>query len=209
MASDGFLWVKQRVIYQIYPRSFMDSNGDGIGDIPGITMKLDYLSSLGVDAIWLSPVNRSPMFDFGYDISDYRDIDPIFGTLADFDTLIEEAHRKNIRLVMDMVMNHTSHLHPWFLESRSSPSNPKRDWYIWRDGKADALPTTGCQASADRPRYDEETGQYYLHLLSGPAARRELAQSRTERGHVRRDPLLAGTRRGRLQAGCGELVHEG
>ena len=143
-----FTWWKHGVIYQIYPRSFYDANGDGVGDLPGIIGKLDYLAWLGVDAIWLSPINTSPMYDFGYDISDYRGIDPVFGTLADCDRLIAEAHRRNIRIVMDMVINHTSHLHPWFVESRSSRDNPKRDWYIWHDGKNGRPPNNWMAASA-------------------------------------------------------------
>jgi len=135
----GVDWWKKAVFYQIYPRSFKDSNGDGIGDLPGIIEKLDYLNdgtpgSLGIDAIWFSPFFKSPEYDFGYDIADYCDIDPRFGTLADFDRLVAEAHRRGIRVMLDLVVNHSSHEHPWFRESRSSRENPKRDWYIWRDG---------------------------------------------------------------------------
>jgi alpha-glucosidase len=126
-------WWKNGVVYQIYPRSFADSNGDGIGDLPGITGKLDYLATLGVDAIWLSPINPSPDVDFGYDVADYKDIDPKYGTLSDFDDLVKQAHARGIRLILDLVLNHTSDQHPWFLESRSSRDNPKRDWYIWRE----------------------------------------------------------------------------
>jgi len=129
-------WWKDGVVYQIYPRSFMDANGDGIGDLKGITARLDYLNdgtenSLGIDAIWFSPFYPSPMFDFGYDISDYKNIDPSYGTMADFDRLLSEAHKRNIKIILDFVPNHTSHLHPWFVESRSSRTNPKRGWYIW------------------------------------------------------------------------------
>ncbi|MCX6251791.1 MAG: alpha-amylase family glycosyl hydrolase [Bacteroidetes bacterium] len=130
-----WVWWKHGVIYHIYPRSFFDSNDDGIGDIPGIIAKLDYLSQLGVDAIWLSPVYKSPMLDFGYDVSDYRQIDPVFGTLDDLKKLLEEVHLLGIRVIMDMVTNHTSDTHRWFLESRSSKDNPKHDWYIWREGR--------------------------------------------------------------------------
>lgn len=155
-------WWKEGIIYQIYPRSFYDSNGDGVGDIPGITSSLDYLSDLGISGIWLSPINTSPMFDFGYDISDYRGIDPVFGSLADFDRLIREAHRRKIRIILDLVMNHSSHLHPWFLESRSSRDNPKRDWYVWRDGRRP--PNNWRAAFGGRAwEWDEATGQYYLH----------------------------------------------
>ena len=125
-------WWKNAVFYHIYPMSFKDSNGDGIGDIRGIIGELDYLVALGVDAIWLSPVYCSPLVDYGYDISDYCDIDPVFGNLDDFRELLIQAHSKGIRVVMDLVMNHTSDKHPWFTESRSSVDNPKRDWYIWR-----------------------------------------------------------------------------
>jgi len=161
---DNWLWWKHGVIYQIYPRSFYDSNGDGIGDINGIIEKLDYLSELGVDGVWLSPINKSPMYDFGYDISDYRDIDPVFGTLADYERLLEEAHKRGIKIVMDLVMNYTSHLHPWFIESRSSRDNPKRDWYIWHDGKNGRPPNNwkGIFGGGAWER-DEKTGQFYMH----------------------------------------------
>jgi alpha-glucosidase len=132
------VWWRDGVIYQIYPRSFADSNGDGVGDLPGIISKLDYLRDLGVDGIWLSPIYPSPMKDFGYDVADYGNVDPVFGTLADFDDLLRQAHAREIRVVMDMVMNHTSDEHPWFVESRSSRDNPRRDWYIWRPPKATA-----------------------------------------------------------------------
>lgn len=158
------LWWKHGVIYQIYPRSFYDSNGDGVGDIPGIIEKLDYLSDLGIDAIWLSPVNSSPMHDFGYDVSDYREIDPVFGTKKDFKRLISEAHGRNIRIIMDMVLNHTSYLHPWFIESRGSRDSAKRDWFIWRDGKNGRPPTNWMSAFYGSAwEWDERTGQYYLH----------------------------------------------
>jgi alpha-glucosidase len=126
-----FLWWRDGIIYQIYPRSFADSNNDGLGDLPGITGKLDYLAGLGVDALWLSPIYPSPDKDFGYDVSDYVNIDPRFGSLADFDLLLSEAHRRGIRIILDLVLNHTSDQHAWFLESRSSRDNPKADWYIW------------------------------------------------------------------------------
>src|ERR1700748_1663111 len=128
-------WWKHAVIYEIYPRSFQDTNGDGIGDINGITSRLDYLKDLGIDAIWITPMYPSPQIDFGYDIADYTKIDPQYGTMADLDRLFAEAKRRNIRVLMDFVINHTSDQHPWFQESRSSKTNSKRDWYIWRDGK--------------------------------------------------------------------------
>ena len=162
--NDMWPWWKDGVIYQIYPRSFRDSNGDGVGDIPGIIQMLDYLEWLGVDAMWLSPINTSPMYDFGYDISDYRGIDPLFGTLEDFDRLIAEAHRRGIRVILDMVVNHTSHLHPWFIESRSSRDNPKRDWYIWHDGKNGRPPNNWRAVFGGRAwEWDERTRQYYYH----------------------------------------------
>ena len=133
-------WWKDAVIYQIYPRSFQDSNGDGVGDLQGIIKRLPYLEKLGIDAVWLSPVYRSPMDDNGYDISDYQDIDPIFGTLADMEELIAEAKKRNIRIIMDLVLNHSSDEHRWFLEAKKSKDNPYHDYYVWRDGKEGELP---------------------------------------------------------------------
>lgn len=160
-------WWKESVVYQIYPRSFMDSNGDGIGDLNGITEKLDYLKKLGVDVIWLSPVYRSPNDDNGYDISDYEAIMDEFGTMADFDRMLEEAHARGIRIVMDLVVNHTSDEHPWFVESRSSRSNSKRDFYFWREGKNGSPPNNwGSFFSGSAWEYDEETDMYYLHQFS-------------------------------------------
>ncbi len=130
---DEYLWWRDGVIYQIYPRSFADSNGDGFGDLNGITEKLDYIQSLGVDAIWLSPIYPTPDADFGYDVSDYTNIDPRFGSLEDFDRFLNAAHERNLRIVLDLVLNHTSDQHPWFLESKKDKTNPKRDWYLWRD----------------------------------------------------------------------------
>lgn len=162
-------WWKTGVIYQIYPRSFQDSNGDGIGDLPGILSRLDYLADLGVDALWLSPINPSPMYDFGYDVSDYRGIAPEFGTLEDFQALLAEAHRRGIRILLDLVLNHTSHLHPWFVESSSRRDNPKRHWYIWHDGKPTpsgrrAPPNNWLGVFGGRAwEWHEPTGQFYLH----------------------------------------------
>ena len=164
--SENRLWWKHGVIYQIYPRSFYDVSGDGTGDIPGITAKLDYLKDLGIEGIWLSPINVSPMFDFGYDISNYNDIDPVFGKLVDFERLLNEAHNRGIRIIMDLVMNHTSHLHPWFKESASSKDNPKRDWYIWKDPVRGRSPNNWMAAFGGRAwEFDKKTGQYYLHLF--------------------------------------------
>ncbi len=162
--DETWVWWKHGVIYQIYPRSFYDSNGDGVGDIPGIIAKLDYLARLGVDGVWLSPVYPSPMRDFGYDVSDYRGIDPVFGTLEDFDRLLAEAHRRGLRIIMDMVLNHTSDAHPWFAASRSSRDDPRRDWYIWRDGRKDGPPNNWLSAFGGSAwEWDGATGQYYLH----------------------------------------------
>ncbi len=167
-------WWKAAVVYQIYPRSFADSNGDGFGDLPGITGRLDHLADLGVDVVWLSPVYRSPQDDNGYDISDYREIDPTFGTLADFDELLSAAHDRGMKLIMDLVVNHTSDEHPWFVASRSSRNDPKRDWYWWRPprpgfapGQAGAEPTNWRSFfSGSTWQFDEQTGEYYLHLFS-------------------------------------------
>jgi alpha-glucosidase len=164
MKNEHWSWWKHGVFYHIYPRSYYDSNGDGIGDINGITQKLDYLASLGITAIWISPVYHSPMQDFGYDIMDYRKIDPIFGDLDDFKSLLHDAHSRGIRIVMDLVMNHTSSLHPWFLESRSSRENPKHDWYLWHEGRKGRKPNNWRSAFGTSAwEYDESTGQYYLH----------------------------------------------
>jgi oligo-1,6-glucosidase len=161
-------WWKESVVYQIYPRSFHDSNGDGIGDLKGIIQKLDYLKKLGIDVIWLSPVYDSPNDDNGYDIRDYHEIMDEFGTMEDFDELLEEAHKRNIKLVMDLVVNHTSDEHEWFIESRSSKDSPKRDYYIWRKGKAHGQPPTNWEAafSGSAWKYDEATDEYYLHMFS-------------------------------------------
>ena len=168
-------WWRHGVIYQIYPRSFADSGGDGVGDLPGITARLDHLGdgttdSLGVDAIWLSPFYPSPMADFGYDVADYTGVDPLFGTLDDFDALVAGAHARGIRVVIDLVPNHTSDRHPWFVESRSSRDNPKRDWYVWADPKPDGSPPNNWISSFPRAgrawTFDERTGQWYLHSFT-------------------------------------------
>ena len=163
-------WWKEGIIYQIYPRSFSDANGDGIGDLQGIIEKLDYLNdgtprSLGIDAIWLSPIYPSPMYDFGYDISDYCAIDPVFGDIRTFDTLIDEAHRRKVRIILDMVFNHSSHLHPWFIESRASNDSPKRDWYIWKDPPPGARVPNNWQAAFGGSgwEWDEASQQFYYH----------------------------------------------
>jgi alpha-glucosidase len=158
-------WWRGAAIYQVYPRSFADSNGDGIGDLPGITAHLEHIASLGVSAIWLSPFFTSPMKDFGYDIANYCDVDPIFGTLADFDRLIERAHALGLRVIIDQVLSHTSDQHPWFCESRSSRTNPRAHWYVWADPKPDGSPPSNWQSVFGGPAWawDARRGQYYLH----------------------------------------------
>lgn len=160
-------WWKKAVVYQVYPKSFQDSNGDGIGDLKGITSRLDYLKKLGIDAIWLSPVYQSPQVDNGYDISDYEAIDPQYGTMADMDELISEAKKRGIRIIMDLVINHTSDQHKWFIEARKSKDNPYRDYYIWRD-PVDGHEPNGLKSafSGSAWKFDEKTGQYYLHFFA-------------------------------------------
>jgi len=162
-----YLWWQRGIIYQVYPRSFMDSNGDGVGDLRGLISRLDYLRGLGVDAVWLSPIFPSPMKDFGYDVSDYTGIHPLFGTLEDFDLLIREAHAHKIKLVLDFVPNHTSDQHPWFIESRSSRDNLKRDWYIWRDPAPSGGPPNNWLSNfgGSAWEYDPKTEQYYYHAF--------------------------------------------
>lgn len=195
-------WWKNAVIYQIYPRSFQDSNGDGIGDLAGIIPRLGYLESLGIDAIWLSPVYRSPQDDNGYDISDYCDIDPMFGTLADMDNLITEAKKHHIRIIMDLVLNHSSDEHRWFQEAKKSRDNPYHDYYVWRDG-VEGTPPNKMRATFGGSAWTwvPEVGQYYFHQFSikqpdlnwdNPALRQELY------GY----PLLDGQGRGRFPTGC-------
>ncbi|TDE14491.1 alpha-amylase family glycosyl hydrolase [Dyadobacter psychrotolerans] len=161
------LWWQHGVIYQIYPRSYQDSNNDGVGDLKGIVQRLDYLQWLGIDCIWLSPIYPSPMADFGYDISDYRGVHPLFGNMDDFDNLLKEVHGRGMKLILDLVPNHTSNQHPWFLESRSSRENPKRDWYIWHDGKENGeLPNNWLSVFGGHAwEWDETTRQYYYHAF--------------------------------------------
>jgi len=162
-------WWQRGAIYQIYPRSFADSDGDGVGDLRGIGAHLDYLSDLGVEAVWLSPIQPSPMVDFGYDVADYCDVDPTFGSLADLDRLIADSHARGIRVVLDWVPNHTSDRHPWFLASQWSREDPRRDWYVWRDGR-DGGPPNNWRSTFDRVgsawSFDRRTGQWYLHSFT-------------------------------------------
>lgn len=158
-------WWRGAVIYQIYPRSFQDSNGDGVGDLPGITARLDYIADLGVDAIWISPFFKSPMADYGYDIADFRDVDPVFGTLGDFDVLLQRAHDLGLKVMIDQVPSHTSIEHPWFQESRQSRDNPKADWYVWADPRDDGTPPNNWLSIFGGPawHWEPRRGQYYLH----------------------------------------------
>lgn len=160
-------WWQRGILYQIYPRSFQDTNGDGVGDLTGIIQRLDYLAALGVDAVWLSPIFPSPMRDFGYDVSNYTDIDPLFGTLADLDRLIDQAHRRGMRVILDFVPNHTSDEHPWFRESRRSKDDPRRDWYLWRDPAPDGGPPNNWLShfGGSAWQLDEASGQYYYHAF--------------------------------------------
>ena len=183
MNNKGTDWWKDAVVYQIYPRSFADANGDGIGDLPGIVSRLDYLSSLGIDAVWLSPVYRSPQFDNGYDISDYRDIDPIFGSMEDMRTLIREAGARGIRILMDLVLNHSSDEHAWFQAAKRDPHSPYHEYYIWRDGKPGTPPNEMRAGYRSAWEWVPEAGQYYFHQFSvkqpdlnweNPALRAEL-----------------------------------
>jgi alpha-glucosidase len=165
-------WWREAVIYQVYPRSFKDTNGDGVGDLPGITEKLDYIASLGVDIVWISPFFKSPMKDFGYDVSDYCDVDPLFGTLADFDQLIAKAHSLGLKIMIDQVLSHTAEEHPWFVESRKSRDNPKSDWYVWADPRPDGNPPNNWLSvfGGSSWQWDSRRKQYFLHnfLASQP-----------------------------------------
>ncbi|PZO87280.1 MAG: alpha-glucosidase [Micavibrio aeruginosavorus] len=165
MSSENLHWWRGAVIYQIYPRSFRDTNGDGVGDIKGITEKLPYIADLGVDAVWISPVMKSPMKDFGYDVSDYQDIDPLFGTLDDFKAMLDKAHSLNLKIIIDMIYSHTSDQHVWFQESRKSRDNAKADWYVWADPKEDGTPPNNWVSvfGGSSWQYDSWRGQYYLH----------------------------------------------
>lgn len=162
--SHDLPWWRGAVFYQIYPRSYLDTNGDGVGDLKGITEKLDYVASLSIEGIWISPFFKSPMKDFGYDVSDYRDIDPLFGNLEDFDALLDRAHELKLKIIVDLVLSHTSDEHPWFVESRQNKTNPKSDWYVWADGKNGGPPNNWVSVFGGPAwTFDETRGQYYLH----------------------------------------------
>ena len=179
-------WWQSAVFYQIYPKSFQDTNGDGIGDIPGIISRLDYLQKLGIDGIWLSPVCQSPQVDNGYDISDYRAIWPTVGTMEDMENLIREAEKRDITIIVDLVLNHSSDQHPWFLEAKKSKDNPYHDYYVWRDGTPDEKPNDMCSVFGGPAwTYDAQLGQYYFHQFApqqpdlnweNPSVRQELYQ---------------------------------
>jgi alpha-glucosidase len=170
--SEGHQWWQHAVFYEIYPRSFADSNKDGIGDLTGIASKLDYLKQLGVDAIWITPFFPSPQVDFGYDVSDYQNIDPMYGTLRDFDQLMSQAKQRKIRLILDFVINHTSDQHKWFIDSKSSRDSAHRDWYVWRDGKGPGVPPNNWQSTFGHSAWklDPKTNQYCYHLFLCRAA---------------------------------------
>lgn len=165
-------WWREAIIYQVYPRSFLDTNGDGVGDLPGITAKLDYIAGLGVDIVWISPFFKSPMKDFGYDVSDYCDVDPLFGTLADFDQLVAKAHDLGLKIMIDQVLSHTAEEHPWFAESRKNRDNPKADWYVWSDPRPDGNPPNNWLSvfGGSSWQWDSRRKQYFLHnfLASQP-----------------------------------------
>lgn len=165
--KNDYLWWRDGIIYQIYPRSFADSNNDGIGDLQGIIGKLDYIQSLGVDAIWLSPIYPSPDVDFGYDVANYTDIDPKFGSMKDFEQLVKEAKKRDIHIILDLVLNHTSDQHPWFLELKKSRDNPYHDWYLWQDPTPNGDPPNQWQAVFGGPawEFDAKLGKYYYHMF--------------------------------------------
>ena len=203
--AQGHQWWQHAVFYEIYPRSFADSNNDGIGDLNGIASKLDYLKDLGVDAIWISPCFPSPQVDFGYDVSDYEDYRSDVWDPGRFRRLAATAKKRGIRIILDFVVNHTSDQHKWFLDSKSSRTSRHRDWYIWRDGKGPDEPPNNWTSTfgGSAWKFDPTTNQYYYHYFYPRAARPELAQSGGEESDVRRDPLVVQARRFRLPPGCG------
>ncbi len=208
--SDDYLWWRDGIIYQIYPRSFQDSNNDGFGDLPGITSRLDYLADLGVDAIWLSPIYPSPDKDFGYDVSDYVGIDPQFGTMEDFENLVSQAHQRGIHVILDLVLNHTSDMHTWFKQSRSSRDNPYRNWYIWQPAKTDGRLPNNWQSSfgGNAWEMDPQTGEYYLPHVHKRATGPQLAQPGSAESYIGCISLLAAKRCGWFQVGCIQCVFQ-
>jgi alpha-glucosidase len=182
----GHPWWQHAVFYEIYPRSFADSNNDGIGDLNGIASRMDYLKELGVDAIWITPCFPSPQVDFGYDVSDYEAIDPMYGTMKDFDHLVSEGKKRGINVILDFVVNHTSDQHKWFLDSKSSRTSGHRDWYIWRDGKGPGQPPNNWLSTFGLSAWKLDLLPLFLSRTAGP----ELAQSRRGKSHARRDALL-------------------
>ena len=206
-ARFGDEWWQHGVVYQIYPRSFADSDGDGVGDLPGIIAKLDYLRDLGVDALWLSPIYPSPGRDVGYDVSDHTAVDPLFGGDADFDRLVAEAHRRGLRVVLDLVMNHTSDQHPWFQASRSSRDNEYADWYLWRDpagldSAGKPIPPNNWLSwfGGSAWQWDEPRQQFYMHTFLVEQPELNWRNPAGRGGPVRHGPRLAGARRGRVPA---------
>ena len=201
-------WWRGGVIYQVYPRSFQDTNGDGVGDLPGILRRLDHIASLGVDAIWLSPITQSPQADMGYDVSDYKEVDRLFGTLEDFDDLVERAHALGLKVIMDQVLSHTSDKHPWFRESRLSRTNSRADWYVWADPKRDGTPPNNWPSvfGGRAWEWNPSRGQYYLHNFLDRAARPQFPQSGCAGRRSRRAALLAGARRRRFPARHRQLL---
>ena len=198
--AEGHPWWQHAVFYEIYPRSFADSNNDGIGDLNGISSKMNYLHELGVDAIWITPCYPSPQVDFGYDVSDYENIDPMYGTLSDFDHMVAEGRKHHVRIILDFVLNHTSDQHPWFLDSKSSRTAPHRDWYIWRDGKAPGQPPNNWISLFGGPawKFDPHHQSVLLSLLLRPTTGPQLAQSRGRKSDARYDPLVVPARRLRI-----------
>ncbi len=209
--GSGAPWWRTGVLYQVYVRSFGDSNGDGVGDLPGVIDHLDHLQWLGVDGIWLSPITRSPNADWGYDVADYLAVDPVAGTSEDVDRLITEAGHRDIRVLVDLVPNHTSEQHPWFVDARSSRAASHRDWYVWADPRPDGSPPNNWVSSFGGPAWTLEpaTGQFYLHNHLRRAARPQLVE-RGGPARVRRDDrVLAGAGRGGLPDRCVQHHHQG
>ena len=200
-------WWRGAVIYQIYPRSFADSGGDGIGDLSGITARLDHVASLGVDAIWLSPFFKSPMRDFGYDVSDYRAVDPMFGTLDDSDRLVARAHDLDLKVVIDQVYSHTSDQHGWFQESRADRTNARADWYVWADPKPDGIPPNNWLSVFYGPSWtwDARRRQYYLHNFLPSQPDLNVHNPAVQAALLDTARFLAGSGGGRLPAGCDQL----